>query len=115
MDDEAAFGAALELAEACVEGTLTALQTGRDIVAYINPWAPAWHALGGAEGPLSSFYLAMDEALRLHFLGDDIEQWPPDIRPGKRLEVAQAEAKLGPRVLEACRALIGYAAGQIVG
>jgi hypothetical protein len=112
MDHETALAEAVRVARACIEGRLTALQTGREIVTYINPWHPAWDALGGAHGPLAAFFVAQDRADRLHFLGDDVEQWHPDVREERRNELAEAEATATPGVLKACHALIDYSANR---
>lgn len=114
MDHETALAEAVRLAHACIEGRLTALQTGRDMVACINPWHPAWDALGGANGPLSAFFVAQDCADRLHFLGDDVEKWHPDVREQRRMELAEAEAAATPEVLRACKALLDYSATRKV-
>lgn len=112
MDHKAALAVAVGLAHACVEGRLTALQTAREMVRYINPWHPAWEALDGAHGPLAALFVAQDHADRLHFLGDDVERWHPDVRGQRRKELADAEATATPRVLKACQALIDYTANR---
>jgi hypothetical protein len=112
MDHEVTLAVAVRLAHACIEGRLTALHTAREMVTYINPWHPAWEALGGAHGPLAAFFVAQDQADRLHHLGDDVERWHPDVRDQRRKELAEAEAMATPNVLKACRALIDYAVSR---
>lgn len=114
MNPEAALAEAVILAHACIEGRVTALQTGLEIVRYIDPWHPAWKALGGAHGPLAAFFVAQDQAHRLHFLGDDVERWHPDVREERRKELAEAETAAAPEILKACRALIDYSATRQV-
>lgn len=109
MDQEKALAEAVRLAHACVEGRMTPLQTGREIVKYINPWHPAWNVLGGSEGPLAAFFVAQESADHVHFLGGDVERWHPDVREARRKALATAEAAAAPQVLRACRALIDYA------
>jgi hypothetical protein len=109
MDNDEALHHAVAIAQAFIEGTLTPLQTGREIVRYVDPWRPLWGALGGADGPLSAFYVAEEYADRMHFLGADVERWHPNVSEQKRIELAEAEAKMAPSVLEACRTLIAYA------
>lgn len=110
MDHVASLQLAVELAQDCIEGRITPLQTGRRITGYTNPWHPAWDALNGAHGPLSAFYTAGDEADRVKFLGDEVEKWHPDVGERKRAELAEAEEKMASSVLAACRALVEYAA-----
>ena len=112
MDQETALAGAIRLAHACIEGRLTALQTGREMVALINPWHLAWDALGGAHGPLAAFFVAQDRAERLHFLGSDVERWHPDVREERRKELAEAEASATPDVVRACHALLDYSANH---
>ncbi len=109
MDHETALAEAVRLAQACVQGRVTALQTGREMVAY---WHPAWDALGGANGPLAAFFVAQDKADQLHVLGDDVERWHPDVRKERRMELAEAETAATPEVPKACQALIGSAANR---
>ncbi|HEY2049090.1 MAG TPA: hypothetical protein VGH03_07090 [Caulobacteraceae bacterium] len=112
MDHETALAEAVRLAQDCIEGRLTPLQTGREIVKYVDPWHPAWDALGGAHGPLAAFFVAQDRADRLQFLGDDVERWHPDVREERRKELAEAEATVRPNVLQACHTLIDYSANR---
>jgi hypothetical protein len=79
------------------------------MLAFELAWHPCWEALGGAHGPLSNFYVAEDLAEKVHFLGDDVERWHPDVRDEKRKELIEAEASMRAPVGEACRALIAYA------
>jgi len=108
MDHETTLAEAVRLAHACIEGELSALQTGREMVTYINSWHPVWDAMGGAHGPLAAFFVAQDCADRLHFLGENVERWHPDVREERQNELAEAEATATPEVLKACHALIDY-------
>jgi|SRR5580692_9922631 hypothetical protein len=112
MDDKLDLKKAVEIAEGCLEGRLTPLQTARSILGYVGVGHAAWDAMDGGYGPLSSFYVAADEADRCYFLGEDVERWHPDVRERKRAELAEAESKMAPIVQAACRALIEYANQQ---
>jgi hypothetical protein len=65
---------------------------------------------GGAAGPLSTFYAADNDAMKLPWLGHEVERWAPLLRDDKRKEVQVVEAKWREPVNAACDALISYAA-----
>jgi hypothetical protein len=109
-DDETALREAVKTAKAFIAGRITPLETGRSIAALINPWHPCWDALDGANGPLSNVFVAQDDAHRVHWLGEDVELWHPNVREERRKELADAEARNREPVEEACRALIAHAA-----
>jgi hypothetical protein len=93
MDDSHALKLALDTARAFQSGKYSPLGGG-----------------GGADGPLSTFYAADNDAMKLPWLGHEVERWAPLLRDDKRKEVQVVEAKWREPVNAACDALISYAA-----
>ena len=99
---------AVKIAQSCLDGVTTPLVAGRSLCLLVGPPNPIWDEMGGAHGPLSSFYVAADEADRVYFLGSDVERWHPDVRERKRVELEEAEMSAAPRIRAACQALIDH-------
>ena len=78
----------------------------------VNPWRCWWDNMGGADGPLSTFYAADDEGMKLPWLGNEVERWALSLRDDKRKEVQVAETKWLEPISTACDALIRYASAH---
>jgi hypothetical protein len=112
MDKALSLAQADEAARKCLAGLITPMQASRLLTTGFlepDPRNPMWSRFNGANGPLSGFYRAADEADRVYFLGEDVERWHPDVREQKRRELAEAEARMTPPVYAACKALLEYA------
>ena len=108
--DEIALRGAVAVAKAYIAGKGTPLQTGLSLLSYVDAWHPCWTALNGANGPLTALYEAKEEATRVHWLGDEVERWHLDVREQRRAELADAETRMAEPILQACKALVEYAA-----
>jgi hypothetical protein len=101
MDKALSLAQADEAARKCLAGLITPMQASRLLTTGFlepDPRNPMWSRFNGANGPLSGFYRAADEADRVYFLGEDVERWHPDVREQKRRELAEAEARMTPPV-----------------
>lgn len=110
MDDTAALNLALDAVRGFEAGDLTPLETARRMTGIVNPWGYWWDDLGGAYGPLSTFYAADDDGMKLPWIGADVELWAPTLREAKRSELRSAEARWQQPIAAACAALAQYAA-----
>lgn len=112
MEDTAALRLALVAVRAFQAGELSPLETARRMTGIVNPWRYWWDDLGGAHGPLSSFYAADDEGMKLPWIGTEVELWHPSLREAKRSELQSAEARWQQPISEVCAALVQYAAAR---
>ena len=112
MDDQAALRAAVEAARALLAEERTPLETAREMTGIINAWRYWWDEMGGAEGPLSTFYDADNDGSNLPWLQDKIHLWHESVQEAKRAELEIAEAQWRQPVQAACEAIIAYATDQ---
>jgi hypothetical protein len=110
MDDTAALRLALVTVRAFQAGELSPLATARRMTGIVNPRRYWWDELGGAHGPLSSFYAADDAGMKLPWIGLDVELWHPSLRETKRAQLQSMEAQWQQPISAACAALSEYAA-----
>lgn len=109
MDDEPALELAVGQARRFMSGELSPLETASAMTGIINPWRFWWEEMGGAEGPLSTFYSAHEGAIKLHWLSKAVDRWHASVRDKKRADLQAAETKWREPLRAACSALERYA------
>jgi hypothetical protein len=110
MEDVIALNLAVDTAASFLRGEITPLETARKMTGIVNPWRFWWDDMGGADGPLSTFYAADEVGMNLPWIGKDVELWHQDVREKKRSELHAAELRWEQPIRTACEAVIQYVA-----